>query len=147
MTTDNRTLSRKLKRSRVTRRNFGGVFAADRIPPPGRIPISYVVNTDTADKPGEHWVGLFIKSRHHIYYFDSYAKPPNEYLSRYLSQFSKVTSNQKTFQAEESTVCGYYILYFIYMASLGYTIPQIETHLSGYRNPDRFVVQFNNKFF
>ena len=144
---DNLTLAEKLSKSSVTNKHFGGVFASDKIPMPPGVPVSFVVNTDPADKPGQHWLGLYVKSPSHIYYFDSYSFPPNENLRQYLTNFSKVIQNRTTFQSLESSVCGYYVMYFIYMASLGYSMYQIETNLKRQRNPDRYVVRFCNKFF
>ena len=36
------------------------VYVADRIPKHLSLPTAIIVNTDTSDKPGTHWVALYI---------------------------------------------------------------------------------------
>ena len=58
---------------------FGGVLAADQLPPhPVRSePRGYIVNTDLHDRPGQHWIALWTQDdRFKI--MDSYGLPLEE---------------------------------------------------------------------
>ncbi len=55
-------------------RRWRGTHAADTIPRPGlsKKPYYVIVNTDTKDKPGQHWIGLCIDPRSKIvHYYNS----------------------------------------------------------------------------
>ena len=142
---DTDTLNRLLQKCLVTRRYYWGCYPANRIPRPHQTPASIVVNEDVAGEPGSHWIGLFLRSPTHIYYFDSYGMPPNEHISKYLLDFPKISKNDHIFQDIDSNVCGHYVIYFIYFASLGYTMEQIVRSLLKNVNVDSFVLEFVNK--
>lgn len=93
-----------------------GVFASDQIPKRLALPAAIVVNNDTSDKPGSHWVSLFIDKKGNANYFDSYGRPP---ISQYIRDAIKRNCrkwqyNKKQFQSFDSRVCGEYCINFLY---------------------------------
>ena len=45
----------------MTSKTFCGVFPSDKLPQTiEKYPCGIVANTDPSDKPGEHWIALFI---------------------------------------------------------------------------------------
>jgi len=51
--------------------DFHGVYPRDRLPRTVDYPSSYVLNTDTSKRPGEHWVAVYFDSLRRGSYFDS----------------------------------------------------------------------------
>ena len=139
-------LNLRLFTNPVTRLYFGGTYAADKLPPPFMVPQSFVVNEDFSDEPGTHWVAIFIRSKNEVNYFDSLGRAPTMAIAEYLNMFPIINQNKKTYQSINSTVCGLYTMYFIYMSTLGYTLRQIETILSKQADPDLYVSNFVNKY-
>ena len=75
---DTREISDILKRDRFTKHHFRGVFACDQLPKQYMPrPSALVINTDPADKPGQHWVAIYITRDGVGEYFDSYGKGTN----------------------------------------------------------------------
>ena len=70
--------------------HFGGVYPRDRLPS-GSTRRSFVVNTDTSDRPGEHWVCIHFGEDGVAEYFDSYGLPPWAYgdIVRFMRSRSK----------------------------------------------------------
>jgi nitrogenase subunit NifH len=42
---------------------FCGVFASDMIPQMSKYPAAIVCNTDPHDKPGQHWIAMYIDEK------------------------------------------------------------------------------------
>ena len=60
----------------MTKKIFGGVFARNKIPDiPKDKTVAYIVNTDPALKPGQHWVAFYITKKTVYSLFDSYGLP------------------------------------------------------------------------
>ena len=85
--------------------------------------IGVIFNLDPHDKPGSHWVAVFLNdNKKTIYYFDSYGDKPhpqikkfiNEVIdqSRSLNHTYKYLENKKRHQFGNSE-CGMYSMYFI----------------------------------
>lgn len=86
--------------------------------------IGIIFNTDPHNKPGEHWVSLFIdKAQHNIVYFDSAGSNIPIQIKRFVERIQKQLKNSKketyTFiinniiHQKKNTECGMYSLYFI----------------------------------
>ena len=106
-----RQLRRALRFHPQTESVFGGVYAWNRLPRVhSRQPVAYVVNTDPAHKPGQHWVVFYI-TRDVIYYFDPYGIPPVRFHS-----ILHCRKNVKYFGQRlqgSGHMCGHYCIYFI----------------------------------
>ena len=140
---DNLSINQVMFKNPVTRKYFLGTFPADRIPRVNKFPASFVVNMDNSDKLGSHWVAMYIPSRNTIYYYDSFGiKPSNPNIRRYLRRFKHPFENKITFQSLITDICGYYVMYFIYMSSRNHNVFSISKILCRQRNPDLFVWRF-----
>ena len=117
------------------RNHFRGVFAADPLPwyrsltPAER---GYIVNTDPADKPGQHWLALWVK-KNCSEVFDSYGLPLTVYadpeLHRWLGVFKYLTHSGQTLQALDSQACGHYALQYIRAHQEGFLKVYLEVYV------------------
>ena len=106
---------------------FIGVFAADRLPNrlPPRRPLLLVCNTDPHDRPGEHWVALYLRI-HQGEYFDSYEREPPLIFRRYLDKhYSRWIMNDKKLQSVLTRFCGHYCIFYCLYKCLGYNMRNI----------------------
>ena len=85
---------------RELRPYFRGVFAADKLPAAAKKRVNaYIVNTDPASKPGEHWLAIWT---HHTTceVFDSYGLPLSTYknptLQAWFRQWKEIISSEQT---------------------------------------------------
>ena len=144
---DGSQINRVLWRNPITKRFFLGTFPADHIPVPREFPASLVVNMDNSNLPGSHWVAMFFPTPSRVVYYDSYGiMPSNVNIKRYLVRFPIIEMNPITFQSILTDVCGYYVIYYLYMCSLGYRLHDIQTILDGFYLKDRYVVDYVNKY-
>jgi hypothetical protein len=92
-----------------------GVYAADRLPSRFKKPAAFIVHTENANREIGHWVGIFVPKRGKVLFFDSYGMAP--YVKNHISFLNRVAhkiySNNKCYQAPDSTVCGGYCLIFL----------------------------------
>ena len=94
-----------------------GVFARDHLPPLGRSqhrPFALVVNTDPADKPGAHWLAFFASAAAEpLEMFDSYGLLPDMHSLGHLAP--RIYSSFTSYQSLDSSVCGHYCLFFLFI--------------------------------
>ena len=95
---------------------FTDVLPSDRLPAKLRKPKGFIVNTDPSNKPGTHWVAVYVGTDGKREFWDSYGKEPAFYsqqFTRFLEKHCKTfTWNKKVLQAPTSDVCGQYTLFF-----------------------------------
>ena len=105
-------------------KTFLGVFPCDNLPILKSFPASLIMNTEPQNKPGKHWVAMYINENRFGLYFDSYGFPPlNEEFKEFLDKnCSAWTYNKIMFQSYNSFTCGDYCVLFILLESLGYSI-------------------------
>ena len=106
---------------------FSGVYACDRLPVNCEQPAALVSNTDSHDKPGTHWVVIFIRDGVGEY-FDSFGMPPlNPYFIDFLNRnCSRWNFNNDDFQSVGSTVCGHYCIWFLSQRAGGRSLQEIQ---------------------
>lgn len=85
--------------------------------------IGMIFNLDTHDKPGSHWVAMFIdNNKKHVYYFDSYGDEIPQRLVRLVNtiqvQGRQYGENYEYYYNDnrhqyKNSECGMYCLYFI----------------------------------
>ena len=89
-------------------------------------PSAFIVNTDSCDEPGTHWVAFYFESENKAQFFDSYGSPP-ALLSKNFPMFLKnncwdnITYNQKCLQGLDSKVCGEYCMHYILQRCRGFS--------------------------
>lgn len=106
-----------LSRDNYVRPMFAGVFALDMLPSETE-KSAFVINLDPSDKPGSHWVSVFLdKVNSTAIYFDSYgdkSKIPSEITLFLRQNCISYSTNCKMYQGPCSITCGHYCLYFLY---------------------------------
>ena len=89
---------------------FRGVFLRDTLPKRPRGKECGILNLDSSNGPGTHWVAWFKRGKDK-YYFDSYGlHPPNE-LTSYLG--NGVLYNTEQVQQADQVFCGHLCLYIL----------------------------------
>ena len=115
----------------------------------GRNKLGMVINLDTHDKNGSHWVGLFSNlKKKQIYFFDSYGHKPDKEIKKFMDKIAKWMSktynlkndsegelfNNKDIDIKYNTVrhqykhseCGIYSMNFIIRLLNGEGFVEIE---------------------
>ena len=98
--------------------DFHGVWPCNRIPEL-RENSSFIINTDPENKPGEHWVAIFIEGKK-LFFFDSFGRRIDEFSNPFksiMNQYSKdytVVVESKYLQNIFSDTCGYWTIYYIF---------------------------------
>ena len=101
------------------KRVFQGVYPSDRLPehPPKTTRGAYVVNTDPAGEPGQHWLGLWTEDGV-CEVMDSYGLPLIVYeapgFHEWIAKHWKdVVRSDRTLQAYDSRACGHYAFEYL----------------------------------
>lgn len=119
--------------------------------------LGIILNTDTHDGGGEHWISMFINiKKGRIFYFDSvgYPAPPevHTFVGRIVKQGAELDKpikfsfdqNHPVRHQYGTTECGIYSLYFIvHMLEDKITDHYLKTHII----KDSYVHQFRSVYF
>lgn len=102
---------------KVMRRDpaFLGVFAFDRVPHSlKKGDVKMVINMDTADKPGSHWVAIWRRNNKGFYY-DSFGRPPPKDIIDWLTKNTSAWEyNYVPMQSpKDKSACGYLCISFL----------------------------------
>lgn len=107
-------------------RLYLGTFAIDRVPQvichrgqPQQV--HFIINTQTSNLPGQHWVAVSIDCLHHTaYIFDSFGQPPPTLLVKQLrSHVKRIYYNTRQVQAPNTQNCGQLALqHLLHIANL-----------------------------
>jgi hypothetical protein len=123
----------------------------------GKTKIGMIFNTDPHNKPGQHWISMFINiKKKHIFFFDSVGrKAPPEIMvlvNRIMEQ-GKERKPAILFQFDENypvehqygnSQCGIYSLFFIvHMLEDKITEHYLKTHIL----KDEYMAKFRNIYF
>lgn len=95
---------------------FRGCFMRDELPRMINKEEATIVNLDSHQNPGTHWVALYNSSKDlaHVYYFDSFGMPPPKEVESYLRKSGKLIQyNTSQLQMLYSSMCGYYCCYVL----------------------------------
>ena len=99
----------------VTSNNFLGCFPKDELPLfPQRLPASMILNTDSSEGTGEHWLALVLEEDE-CFFFDSFGLPIlEESLMKYLEpHYCIAIYSDVCIQHIESNKCGEFCILFI----------------------------------
>jgi len=103
---------------------FLGTFPRDRLPTViKRRPSGIIVNTDTSNEPGEHWVAIYLCRDGCAEYFDSFGLPPlHKEIIAFLNDHNEGWDyNRVTLQDVSSDTCGIYAALYILKRLNGYS--------------------------
>lgn len=94
---------------------YYGVFPIDKLPAIEQYPSCLIVNNQTSEEKGEHWIAIYFSKARHCEFFDSFGNSPSYYgLSSYLKKYSKrVKYNKGAIQSNVSPYCGLYSVFFL----------------------------------
>jgi hypothetical protein len=123
----------------------------------GKTKIGIIFNTDPHNKPGQHWISMFINiKKKHIFFFDSTGDPaPKQimnFVNRIIEQGQKLNpklifkfdSNEGVEHQYGNTECGIYSLFFIvHMLEDKLTEHYIKTHIL----KDEYMQKFRKIYF
>jgi hypothetical protein len=127
---------------------FIGVFPRDRMPTPIHRNTGLVLNIETHDQPGLHWVALYRDEQGNLEFWDSYGIHPSLYgINPPAAQFRM---NTCTLQCSNSAVCGEYcIFYLFHRAVLNWSMDDIVRYFSSRQCivNDRSVLHYVNTYF
>ena len=143
-------IHRALESNSITSSIFGGVYAADAVPPLDTFPQGYVVNTDPTGAPGSHWVTLYTEKSVIVETFDSFGKDLNSYSPFFheLGENNRLITQSQQLQSELSTVCGQYCIFFLLRRASGETYSYIVHLFTDHKiSNDIMVCQYVNHHF
>ena len=108
-------IARLIKAYTKDKDSFLGVFPINTLPHRvSHYPACMVINTQSHNLPGQHWLSVFITSDKRGEVFDSLGLPLSNYLIRWLNRFTKSwTYSRKIYQPLLSDKCGAFAIYFI----------------------------------
>ena len=111
--------------------NFCGVFMRDELKHPIRDRECGILNLNTHEQKGSHWV-CWMKCGQERYYFDSYGESPPLELIKYLKTSREIKQDiacirrsAVTVQKDGSSECGALCLYVLKKLSQGVSFPVI----------------------
>ena len=127
-------IKQEIQMDAFSKNSFLGVFAKDSLPKISIYPSSLVLNTDTLDGPGEHWLAIYFDKNKNCTFFDSFGRRPESFgLEKYLQHYSwNVEYNTTRLQGLLSTTCGFYCIYFILLKSREFSLMDIISHFSSF---------------
>jgi hypothetical protein len=143
-------IAHAMSSNRITSSLFRGVFACDEVPPSMALPAAIIVNTDTTQEPGAHWIAFYQEREGEVEYFDSYGKPLTFYGPKVevLGKDKRVISQAHQLQSNLTTVCGQYCMFFLLRRCSGESFAHI-VHLftASQTSNDTMVCQYVNFHF
>ena len=104
-------------------RDFDGVFSIDNLP---ENPHLLVCNTDPSDRPGQHWIVIYVDEEGRGDFFDSFGRRPSADFERYMNRHCLTWNfNDRQLQSVVSKFCGHYCIYFCINRSRGVDMRKI----------------------
>ncbi len=123
-----------------------GVFSADKIKQ-NRLGCM-IINEDECNKPGSHWVAVFVLADNHCEYFDTYGRSravPR--IEKFLSKYKVIQGNRQV-QNAFSTTCGQHCIYFLFNRCRGVSFPSIvASYSANQQQNDDMVTSFVNSHY
>ena len=95
--------------------NYLGTYPMNKLPNlPKTFPKRIIINTDPANKVGDHWIALVLTYKK-VFYFDSFGiKMINEEIKNFLlPKYKSVIFNNLCIQHITSDKCGAFCIYFV----------------------------------
>jgi hypothetical protein len=144
-----------LRTTPCTKHHIGAVCAVDELSSITNVsvlPRIFIVNTDTHDQPGKHWVSLYLPQDGPVEFFDPLGKEPKFYSEMFVnfifSHSSEFVYNSKRFQADSSRACGQFCLFYCALRCRGTSMHNILTKFSDDKLAnDKLVKDFVKGYF
>ena len=125
------TLARALTEDYYTNQIFDGIYSRDEIPIL-KDKKAIIVNLDTKNQPGSHWLVISLCRANFVDYLCSFQSDPSQYsliwtrlceTNRILYQFPRLLQSRNYI-----TNCGSWCLLNFYFVSRGFTPPEIISY-------------------
>jgi hypothetical protein len=94
-------------------KHFIGVFPLDKFPKSLHIPNYLIINTHTANLPGEHWLAVAYIKPGTIYAFDSFGMEYPPLLMDYLKKYGRIRLSKKMIQSPFDNTCGMHAIQWL----------------------------------
>ena len=116
-----------LRDDRRTSKAFKGVFASDELPSRTSTDSLFVCNTDPSDRPGTHWIVVYVDEMHKSDYFDSFGMAPTiPEIELFLNDNSVAWAyNDRPVQEITSDACGHHCIFFAVHRCIGFDMKSI----------------------
>jgi len=102
---------------------FQGVFSTDTLPKKPRLLVS---NTDPSNKPGTHWIAIYVDSNGRGEFFDSFGRKPSEVFEDYMNENCiDWIYNTRQLQSIASSYCGFYCCFYCMFRCRGFDLTRI----------------------
>lgn len=112
-----------VRRDDACRGIFQGVFSIDTLPDKPRL---LVCNTDPSNRPGKHWIALYVDSTGLGEYFDSFGQQPFKVFEDYMTKHcTRWICNTKQLQSIVSSYCGFYCCFYCMLRCRGFDLTRI----------------------
>ena len=105
----------------------------------------FIFNTHNSNEPGEHWISVYRKGNH-IIYFDSFAFPLHKYPDVYQTistiKNCRLVWNKETLQGITTTTCGDYSILFCLLVACGWSLKKFVKRMlqiSGFEKRDHTI--------
>ena len=120
----------------------------DLIPENLDYPSLIVVNLDSSEKKGSHWIVLHYISNHIVEHFDSIGRKPDEYIKNILfRQILAYKYNNKRLQSLYSNTYGLFCLFYSYYSSCNEGMVRILHRVGNtYKENEFIVVKFYDDY-
>ena len=138
--------TQEINRLLIVEKNYIGMFSRDLLPSnlPLRRKAGLIVNTDTHDLPGEHWIAIYLDGNGRGEYFDSYGLPP---LHKEFIDFMRKNCplgwcwNSVTLQCLTCITCGQYCLIYIKLTLNNYSLCDYISLFTFNRNKNDLIIK------
>jgi len=133
-----------LKRHPRTNKVFKGVYARNRLPRLLNVPSALVGNTDLDNKPGRHWIAIYIDTNSNGEYYDPTGTPPvlEPYLGFMKKHCRSWTYNTVKVQEEDSIVCGQHCIFYLIHRCAGRSMTDVTRKLEDPKEASDIVRNF-----
>lgn len=138
---------------KILRKNVHGIYPSDMMP---TLDFSkgfgLIANTDESDRPGQHWLAVFIPNKGPPEFFDPLAFPPIHYVDHFenflVNRGPQYKFNTQKVQSDESTQCGLFCIYYLYFRSRNVSFEDILSSFSHRlsENDKKLLTFFHNHF-
>lgn len=135
--------------------HFIGVYPRDLLPTSSTLrycrPLTLIINTDTSNLDGRHWVAVYIDRSGYGEYFDSLAQPIPDHISLWLSRNSSQWKYvlrpfiDSPIQSITSQTCGAFAYFYVHERPLVDSCRRILVPFRSLTYNDKFVISYLNK--
>ena len=141
-------INRIIAKDHYAKKYYLGTVAFDQLPKYIKYPSCLIVNNQSSNQPGQHWIAIYFEKNRKAEFFDSFGQGAKYYnLENYIRIRSKgYVNNNVQLQSNDSNFCGYYCVLFILLKSRGWTLRKILKQFKSPNSNDRLFKKLIQKF-